>query len=92
MAATEAEIAQQERVISEAQQITRQFLNDITALNAHAATYVRLGLGDDEILDDTALANVNTTRAKYRAAMTTIEAVQNLLAAGHGTNLEQFAR
>lgn len=92
MAATQDEIDQQERVIIEAQQIVRQFLNDITALNAHAATYVRLGLGDDQILDDIALANVHTTRTKYRAAMTTIEFVQNLLAAGHGTNLEQFAR
>lgn len=90
--ASAEEIAQQKRVIQNAQVQTRVILQNFTELDAVAATHTRLGLGNSQILDDQAFEGTGTTREKYVAAMTTIGAIQSLLAAGHGTNLEAFAR
>lgn len=90
--ATPNQIDQQRRVVLATKASAAALLDILNTLQADAATYVRLGLGDDQILDDGAFEGTGTDTAAYRAAMTSIAAIQTLLGQGHGTNLEQFAR
>jgi UDP-N-acetylenolpyruvoylglucosamine reductase len=92
MAATPDQIDQQRRVVMQTRASAAQLLAAIDDLTAQRATYDRLGLGDNQILGDEAFGGTGTSRADYRAAIVTIDAIQALLAAGHGTNLEKFAR
>jgi len=52
----------------------------------------RSGLADDAILSDEAFAGSGTTKADYRAAIVSIDALFALLEQGHGTNFERFSR
>lgn len=90
--ATPNETDQQRRIITAARDDVQQLLDLLGQLQMHAASYVRLGHGDDLILDDAAFEGTGTDKAAYRAAMGSIDAINTLLAAGHGTNLEKFAR
>lgn len=90
--ATENETDQQRRIITATRDDVGQLLDLLGRLQVRAASYVRLGLGDDEILDDDAFTGTGTDKAPYRAAMGSLDAINTLLAAGHGTNLEKFAR
>lgn len=91
--ATEADIIdQQRRVVTETRQDIASLLDILGRLDQRAATYVRLGLGDDQILETDAFVGTGTGVAEYRGAITSIGAIQTLLAAGHGTNLEKFSR
>lgn len=90
--ATENETDQQRRIIAATREHVAALLDLLGQLQMHAASYVRLGLGDDLILDDDAFTGTGTDKAPYRAAMGSIDAINTLLGAGHGTNLERFAR
>lgn len=92
MATTEDTIDQQRRVILETKADVAALLDILGRLDDRASSYVRLGLGDSEILVEDAFAGTGTGAAEYAGAMTSIGAIQTLLAAGHGTNLEKFAR
>lgn len=90
--ATPEETDQQRRVILETQSDTRLLFDVLMRLQARTATYTRLGLGDDQILDPDSFAGTGVTAAIYRGAITSLEAIETLLGQGHGTNLEKFAR
>jgi hypothetical protein len=90
--ATPEAIDQQRRVVTATREDVTTLLNILTQLNGQTATYNRLGLSDDQILDDEAFVGTGTDKAAYRAAITSLGAIDTLLAAGHGTNLEKFAR
>ena len=90
--ATQDEIDQQRRVVLDHKAGVVELLAVLSRMDIAADTYTRLGLGDDQILDPTAFTGTGTTVAKYRAAMGTIGAIQTLIAQGHGTNLEKFAK
>lgn len=92
MAATPDQIEQQKRVILETKAQAGQLLELLGELGQRLTTYTRLGLGDDQFLVDEAFAGTGTSKADYRSAVTSIDALQALLAAGHGTNLERFSR
>lgn len=89
---TPNQIDQQRRVVLATKASAAALLDILNTLQADAATYVRLGLGDDQILTDDAFEGTGTDKATYRAAMTSIAAINTLFGQGHGTNLEQFAR
>lgn len=90
--ATPNETDQQRRVITATRADVAQLLDLLGQLQMRSASYVRLGLGDDQILDDDAFEGTGTSKAAYRAALTSIGAIDTLLGQGHGTNLEKFAR
>lgn len=91
-AATPEQIDQQRRVISQTRSTIGQLLAACDGLTAARETYDRLGLADDAILSDDAFAGTGTTKADYRAAIVSLDALFDLLEAGHGTNFEKFAR
>lgn len=91
--ATPEQTDQQRRVIVATRDDVAQLLDLFGRLQMRTASYLRLGLGDDEILDDDAFAGTGTDKATYRGAITSLDAINTLLATGgHGTNLEKFAR
>jgi hypothetical protein len=90
--ATPETIDQQRRVVTATRDDVSALFEILMRLNARTATYNRLGLGDDQILDDDAFVGTGTDKAAYRAAITSLDAIDTLLGAGHGTNLETFAR
>lgn len=92
MAATPNQIDQQRRVVTETRQQVAQLLDQLGNLQRRLDSYTRLGLGDDQILSDAAFDGTGTDKAAYRGAIISIDALQALLAQGHGTNLEKFAR
>lgn len=92
MPATPEQIDQQRRIITETKAQAAQLLDLLGDLSLRLSTYTRLGLGDDQLLSDEAFSGTGTTKADYRGAIVSIDAIQSLLAAGHGTNLEKFAR
>lgn len=92
MAATQDQLDQQQRIIMQTKQRVERLLNDVGELHQSLTTYNQIGLSDDQLLADGAFAGTGTTRAQYRAAITSITALEALLAAGHGTNLESFSR
>jgi hypothetical protein len=92
MATTEDKIDQQRRVILATKTDVDELLNILGRLSDRADTYVRLGLGDAEIREPDAFNGTGTGADEYVAAMTSVGAIQSLLASGHGTNLEKFAR
>lgn len=92
MAATPNQIDQQRRVILATKASAGALLDILNALHADTSSYTRLGLGDDALLADGAFEGTGTDRAAYRAAITSIAAIEVLLGQGHGTNLETFAR
>ena len=92
MAATPEQIDQQRRVISQTRSTVAQLLGACDGLAAQRETYNRLGLADDAILSDEAFAGSGTTKADYRAAIVSIDALFALLEQGHGTNFERFSR
>lgn len=92
MATTEDKIDQQRRVVLETKTNVAELLNVLGQLADRADTYVRLGLGDSEIREPDAFIGTGTGADEYVAAMTSIGAIQSLLASGHGTNLERFGR
>jgi hypothetical protein len=89
---TPEQIDQQRRVVSATRATVAQMLAAIDALSAQRVTYDRLGLADDSILGDEAFAGSGTTKADYRAAIVSTDALLQLLSAGHGTNFETFSR
>lgn len=90
--ATPNQIDQQRRIITATRTHVIGLLDLLGQLQMHSASYVRLGLGDDLILDNTAFDGTGTDKAAYRAAMVSLDAIVTLLGQGHGTNLETFAR
>lgn len=90
--ATQNEIDQQRRLVEATRTDVQTLLDTLGRLQSRAASYTRLGLSDDEILDVDAFAGTGTDRDAYRAAITSIAALDTLLGQGHGTNLERFAR
>lgn len=90
--ATPDQIDQQRRVIMQTRQEVAQLLDLLGDLSQRLGTYTRLGLGDDQILSDESFSGTGTTKADYRGAIVSLDAIGALLAAGHGTNLEKFAR
>lgn len=90
--ATQDEIDQQRRVVGATRVDVQTLLDVLGQLQSQMQTYVRLGLGDNQILDEAAFIGTGTNRADYQAAMGSLDALNTLLAAGHGTNLETFAR
>lgn len=92
MAVTLAQIDQQRRVIADTRAQVAQLLDLLGDLSQRLNTYTRLGLSDDAILDDAAFDGSGTDKAAYRGAIISVDAFQSLLAQGHGTNLEKFAR
>jgi hypothetical protein len=90
--ATPEQTDQQRRVIMETKAQVEQLLDLLGELGQRLQTYTRLGLGDDQFLSDDAFEGSGTTKAEYRGAITSLDAIQALLASGHGTNLERFAR
>lgn len=92
MAATAEQIDQQRRVVNDHKAIVEDLLEVLARADVAMATYTRLGFGDDQILDPSSFSGTGTTVAVYRGAMTSLDAIKTLLAAGHGTNLEKFAR
>lgn len=91
--ATEADkIDQQRRVIQQTRSDVDALLGILGRLSDRADSYVRLGLGDPAIREEAAFEGTGTGPDEYVAAMTSIDAIQSLLASGHGTNLERFAR
>lgn len=86
------QIEQQKRVILQTRSTVATMLASFDNLIAERQTYDRLGLGDDLILSDDAFIGTGTTRAAYRAAIVSVDALLSLLEQGHGTNLETFAR
>jgi hypothetical protein len=91
-AATPEQIDQQRRVISQTRANVASLLTTLDRLTADRMTYDRLGLADDTILSDDAFNGSGTNRADYRAAIVSLDALLELLEAGHGTNFEKFAR
>lgn len=85
-------IDQQRRVIIAAKTEVGTLLASLERLAGHLSTYTRLGLGDDQFTEDAAFEGTGVGKAEYRSAVTSIDAIMTLLAAGHGTNLERFAR
>jgi hypothetical protein len=92
MEPTEEQTAQQRRIVQETQGDVNTMLGALDRLTAKRITYDRLGLADDSILTDAAFDGTGVTKADYRAAILSIDAIFDLLTAGHGTNLEKFAR
>lgn len=90
-AATPDQVDQQQRVIMATKSHTNALLMQFNQLQADMAAYNNLGLGDDSVLADGAFAGTGTSRADYRAAITSLQAIEDLLKAGHGTNLSKFA-
>ncbi len=90
--ATAEEIDQQRRVVNDHKSIVSELLGVLAKTDVGMTTYVRLGLGDDAILDPDAFDGTGTTVAVYRAAIGSLDAIKTLLASGHGTNLEKLAR
>jgi hypothetical protein len=90
--ATPNQTDQQRRIIAQTQSDVAALLDVLTRLQARAASYTRLGLADDAILDAKAFDGAGTDIAAYRAAIVSIEEIVALLGQGHGTNLERFAR
>ena len=90
--ATPNETDQQRRVIVATREHVTTLLDLLGQIQTHAASYTRLGLSDDLILDDDAFTGTGTDKATYRAVITSIAAIDTLMGAGHGTNLEKFAR
>ena len=89
---TEDQISQQTRIIQGTQSDARLLLDALDRLTAKRITYDRLGLADDQILSDEAFSGTGITKADYRAAVLSIDAIMQLMTQGHGTNLERFAR
>jgi hypothetical protein len=92
MAKTTEQTDQQRRVITQTRSTVATLLDTFDSVAAERSTYNNLGLADDTILDDSAFAGTGTTKADYRAAIVSIDALLALLKQGHGTNLEKFAR
>lgn len=91
--ATETDIVdQQRRVVLGTKADVGALLDVLGRLSERTNTYVRLGLGDPAIREDGAFEGTGTGAAEYVAAMGSLGAIQDLLAQGHGTNLEKFAR
>ena len=90
--ATEDETDQQRRIIIASREQVAAFLDLLGQLQMRVNSYVRLGLSDDQFLDDDAFIGTGTDKAAYRAAMGSIDAINTLVAAGNGTNLERFSR
>src|SRR5262245_56765725 len=89
--ATLDQIAQQTRVINATRNHVQQLMIMLGQLDDDHQNYTWLGLSDDSILDDAAFEGTGTNRADYRAAVVSLEAIQQLLAEGHGTNLARFS-
>jgi hypothetical protein len=92
MEPTEEQTAQQRRIVQETQGDVNTMLGALDRLTARRISYDRLGLADDSILTDAAFDGTGITKADYRAAVLSIDAIFQLLTTGHGTNLEKFAR
>lgn len=90
--ATQDQIDQQRGIVLTTKQRVTSMLDQIALVQQSADTYNRIGLSDDQLLADESFAGTGTTRAQYRSAITSIAALKALLDAGHGTNLESFAR
>lgn len=83
---------QQRRVILDTKNDVAALLEILMRLQARYDSYIRLGLSDDTYLMPEAFGSTGTDAIRYRSAMATVEALRTLLAQGHGTNLEKFAR
>lgn len=90
--ATQDQIDQQRRIVLQTRSTIGQLLAACDGLAAERETYNRLGLADDAILSDDAFSGTGTTRADYRAAIVSVDALLSLLDQGHGTNFEKFSR
>lgn len=90
--ATEEATDRQRRVVIAAKEDVLKFLEAAANLQAHSATYARLGLASDEVLDDDAFSGTGVVKAEYRAAITSIDALATWFTGGHGTNFETLAR
>jgi hypothetical protein len=93
MAATQAQIDQQARVISAFQAATRHQLSLFSELQQCVDSYNRLGLSSDTVLDVAALTATGTNAIDYRAAITSIQNMLNLVPQGtFAASLEKVAR
>lgn len=90
--ATQDQIEQQRSIVLTTKARVATLLDQLALAQQSLDTYNRIGLSSDDLLVDESFAGTGTTRAQYRAAITSITALEALLAAGHGTNLESFSR
>lgn len=84
-------VDQQRRVITGTRQRVNTLLSQLGLLDDDLQAYFWLGLSEDSILLDESFQGTGTDRESYRAAITSIQALKDLLTQGHGTNLAKFA-
>ncbi len=85
------QVDQQRRVILATRANVGALLAQLGKLSDDQTAYTWLGLADDAVLQDGAFEGTGTNRADYRAAIVSIQALRDLLNAGHGTNLAKFS-
>lgn len=67
-------------------------LHQIEHLNGLMGQYISQGWSDAEAMTDADVAASSTTKAELVGAITSIEALNNLLGQGHATNLYKLMR